>query len=147
MAETVTSLFGGHKHRARHGSREKIWNPAQRSGNQQENETSRDLQHLGLTGNITSTIRRDYAVDERPLKRPARISRCHPRSSRPPFKPVSEIIAELQAVATWSGEHRNSPRPAINKRQSCKCRNRIIHSRAFRSVSGCEIAIEGVVDA
>jgi hypothetical protein len=34
-------------------------------------------------------------VDERPLIKPARIRRCHP---------VGEIIAEFQAVATWSGE-------------------------------------------
>jgi hypothetical protein len=55
----------------------------------------------GLNGNTTSTIHGDYAVDERPLKRPARIRRCHP---------VGEIIAEFRADATWSGERRNSLR-------------------------------------
>jgi hypothetical protein len=62
-------------------------------------ETSRDLPHLrGLNGN--TTIHGDYAVDERPSKRSARIRHCHPRSSGPPFNAVIEIISELQAVAT-----------------------------------------------
>jgi hypothetical protein len=62
----------------------------------------------GLNGN--TTIHGDYAVDERPSKRPARIRRCHPRSSGPPFNAVIEIISELQAIATSSEEHRNCPR-------------------------------------
>jgi hypothetical protein len=95
MAETVTSVFSGHKHRARHVSRDKIRDPGRRSGNQRENETGRALQPLRLNGNTTSNIHGDHAVDERPLIKPARIRRCHP---------VGEIIAEFQAVATWSGE-------------------------------------------
>jgi hypothetical protein len=62
----------------------------------------------GLNGN--TTIHGDYAVDERPSKRPARLRRCHPLSSGPPFNAVIELISELQAVATWSEEHRNCPR-------------------------------------
>ena len=94
---------------------------------------------LRLNGNTTSSIHGDHTVDEPPLKRPARIRRCHP---------VGEIISEFQAVASWLGEGKNSLRRwGLVKRQSCKCRNRIIHSRASRSVNGREIAIEGVVDA
>ena len=67
--------------------------------------------------NTTGTIHGDYAVDEWPLKKASLASavaiRIHPDG---PFNPVSEIIAELQAVATWSGEHRNSQRPGIGKK-------------------------------
>jgi hypothetical protein len=98
-APSVISILR-RQHRARHVSRDKIRDPARRSGNQRENETSRDFTaSLGLNGN--TTIHGDHAVDERPLKRPARIRRCHP---------VGEIIAEFQAVVTWSGERRNSLR-------------------------------------
>jgi len=51
----------------------------------------RPVQTGRLHGNTTNTIHGDHAVDERPLKRSARIRRCHP---------VGEIIAEFQAVAT-----------------------------------------------
>jgi hypothetical protein len=61
---------------------------------------------IDLNGNTTSTVHADYTV----IEKAARIRGCHQRPSGPPFNPVSEIIAELQAVATWSGEHRNSPR-------------------------------------
>jgi len=46
---------------------------------------------LRLNGNTTSSIHGDHAVDVPPLKRPARIRRCHP---------VGEIISEFQAVAS-----------------------------------------------
>jgi len=95
---------------------------------------------VGCVGDEHSFLVEWFRRRERPLKRPARIRRCHP---------AGEIIAEFQAVASsWSGERTNSlRRRGLVKRQSCKCHNRIIHSRRFRSVSRREIAIEGVADA
>jgi hypothetical protein len=79
--------------------------------------------------------------------RESRIRGCHQRSLGSPFNPVSEIIAELQAVATWSGEHRNSPRRRGDWQKDNHANAAIaLYTASFRPCE-CEIAIEGVGNA
>jgi hypothetical protein len=56
------------------------------------------------------------ACNSRVRASPTQKARYAAQSRARPFNPVSEIIAQLQAVTTWSGEHRNfSRRPDCQK--------------------------------